>query len=336
MGRLTTALLVALWFMLNIGVLLLNKALLSSYAFDGPCTLTALHVRAPEQQRAPGRSHQAQMCACWLVAAVATRVLLLVPPQSVQSSRQLRAVALLAIVFAASVVLGNVSLRFISVSFNQAISAADPAFTAAFALLVLRKRETPAVYAALLPVVAGTVLASGFEPSFHAAGFCACLGAAAARALKSVLQESLLRDGEKLHSLNLLALMAPLALCVLLPLAALTEPGAPAAALHLVHTAPGFKSLLLLNCACAAGVNLANFAVTRATSALTLQVLGKAKSVLAVLLSLALFRNPVSVGGQAGYGLTLAGVALYGRAKARARARAEREDIVVLPLLSPS
>ena len=129
--------------------------------------------------------------------------------------------------------------------------------------------------------------------------------------------------------------MAPLALALLLPLAAITEPGAPAAALRLVRTARGFGPLLALNCACAAGVNLANLAVTRATSALTLQVLGKAKSVLAVLASLALFRNPVSAAGQAGYGLTLLGVALYGRAKTRARARAEREDGLVVPLLSP-
>jgi hypothetical protein len=83
--------------------------------------------------------------------------------------------------------------------------------------------------------------ASQFEPSFHAVGFALCLSAAGARALKSVLQELLLSDGcarvtllhtllqpltqqprharsEKMHSLNLLAHMAPMACGMLLPL----------------------------------------------------------------------------------------------------------------------
>jgi hypothetical protein len=88
-----------------------------------------------------------------------------------------------------------------------------------------------------------------FEPSFHSLGFVMCLSASAARALKSVLQEVLLSDGcaalnalllarahvahacvlhlrrEKMHSLNLLSHMAPMALLMLIPLVLLL--GAP-------------------------------------------------------------------------------------------------------------
>ncbi len=98
------------------------------------------------------------------------------------------------------------------------------------------------------------------------------------------------------------------------------ERDAPAAALALAATRPAFAPLLALNCAAASGVNLANFLVTRATSALTLQVLGKAKSVLAVGVSLLIFRNPVSALGLGGYAICLAGVAAYGRAKSAAHA----------------
>ena len=56
---------------------------------------------------------------------------------------------------------------------------------------------------------------------------------------------------------------------------------------------PLFAVVLLLNCTVAYCANLTNFLVTKATSALTLQVLGKAKGVLAVVLSLIIFRNPV-------------------------------------------
>jgi hypothetical protein len=96
------------------------------------------------------------------------------------------------------------------------------------------------------------------------------------------------------------------------------ERDAPAAALALARSQRAFLPLLLLNCGAASAVNLANFLVTRATSALTLQVLGKAKSVLAVAASLLIFRNEVSVLGLAGYGICLAGVAAYGKAKAAA------------------
>lgn len=60
---------------------------------------------------------------------------------------------------------------------------------------------------------------------------------------------------------------------------------------------------------------MTNFVVTRHTSALTLQVLGNAKSFVAVGLSVALFKNPVNILTVLGYAITVAGVALYSRAK---------------------
>ena len=75
-----------------------------------------------------------------------------------------------------------------------------------------------------------------------------------------------------MHSLNLLSHMAPMALLMLLPLVFVLERDALSAAAAAVASLPGFGAVLALNCCAAAGVNLANFLVTRATSALTLQV----------------------------------------------------------------
>lgn len=97
------ATLVALWFACNIGILLLNKALLSSYDFGFPVFLTACH-----------------MATCVVVSQVALRGLRLVPYEPLRSAAQRRAVSVLSLVFCASVVANNVSLRFIPVSFNQA------------------------------------------------------------------------------------------------------------------------------------------------------------------------------------------------------------------------
>jgi drug/metabolite transporter (DMT)-like permease len=68
------------------------------------------------------------------------------------------------------------------------MGAITPAMTAAFAFALLGTVETWATLGTLVPVMAGIVLAAGFEPSYSAVGLAACMGAAAARALKAVLQ----------------------------------------------------------------------------------------------------------------------------------------------------
>ena len=49
------------------------------------------------------------------------------------------------------------------------------------------------------------------------------------------------------------------------------------------------------------------------------QVLGNAKGAVAVVISILLFRNPVTVVGMAGYTITVMGVAAYGETKRRFR-----------------
>lgn len=73
-------------------------------------------------------------------------------------------------------------------------------------------------------------------------------------------------------------------------------------------------------------MNLTNFLVTRYTSALTLQVLGNAKGVVAVVISVLCFRNPVTTYSVLGYAITVGGVVLYSQAKkANKRAEAARK-----------
>ncbi|KAF9620998.1 hypothetical protein IFM89_015820, partial [Coptis chinensis] len=54
------------------------------------------------------------------------------------------------------------------------------------------KREAWLTYITLVPIVTSVVIASGGEPSFHLFGLIMCVGAIAARALKSVIQGILL------------------------------------------------------------------------------------------------------------------------------------------------
>ncbi|AAG50965.1 integral membrane protein, putative; 85705-84183 [Arabidopsis thaliana] len=338
-GRFFTIGLVASWYSSNIGVLLLNKYLLSNYGFKYPIFLTMCH-----------------MTACSLLSYVAIAWMKMVPMQTIRSRVQFLKIAALSLVFCVSVVFGNISLRFLPVSFNQAIGATTPFFTAVFAYLITFKREAWLTYFTLVPVVTGVVIASGkhpwdlpeldhfmicslyaaqirlevvllcvhsvnpSEPSFHLFGFIMCIAATAARALKSVLQGILLSsEGEKLNSMNLLLYMAPIAVVFLLPATLIMEKNVVGITIALARDDFRIVWYLLFNSALAYFVNLTNFLVTKHTSALTLQVLGNAKGAVAVVVSILIFRNPVSVTGMLGYSLTVCGVILYSEAKKRSK-----------------
>ncbi|XP_073298236.1 UDP-URONIC ACID TRANSPORTER 1-like [Primulina huaijiensis] len=293
--------LIILWYSTNIGVLLLNKFLLSSYGFAFPIFLTMCH-----------------MSACAVFSYISIVLLKVVPMQRIKSRSQFFRIATLSVVFCGSVVGGNISLKYLPVSFNQAVGSTTPFFTALFAYMMTLKREAWVTYACLVPVVAGVVIASGGEPSFHLYGFVMCIGATAARAFKSVLQGVLLsNEGEKLNSMNLMLYMSPIAVIVLLPAALVMEPNVLEVTVLLGIEHKFMWLLLLLNSTLAYGANLCNFLVTKHTSALTLQVLGNAKGAVAVVISILIFRNPVTFIGIAGYTMTVMGVVAYGETKRR-------------------
>ncbi|KAL1152961.1 hypothetical protein V6Z11_A09G144400 [Gossypium hirsutum] len=259
--------LIILWYSSNIGVLLLNKFLLSNYGFRFPIFLTMCH-----------------MSACAFLSYVSIVFMKLVPLQPIKSRPQFLKIATLSVVFCGSVVGAWVT------------------------------------YGALVPVVAGVVIASGGEPGFHWFGFIMCLSATAARAFKSVLQGILLSsEGEKLNSMNLLLYMSPIAVLVLVPAVIIMEPNVLEVILSLGKQHRYMWLLLFINSTMAYSANLSNFLVTKHTSALTLQVLGNAKGAVAVVISILLFRNPVTVVGIGGYTITVLGVVAYGEAKRRFR-----------------
>jgi drug/metabolite transporter (DMT)-like permease len=105
------------------------------------------------------------MASCSLFSYAAIAWLRIVPMQLPRSRLQLAKIAALSAVFCASVVSGNVSLRYLPVSFNQAIGATTPFFTAVFAYIMTVKRESFLTYLALVPVVTGVTIASGVSVS---------------------------------------------------------------------------------------------------------------------------------------------------------------------------
>ena len=350
-----TFLVVAAWYAANTGILLMNRALLFNFKFRRPLLLTLLHMSAcallgkicePWEESIEMRSRKGSSSSSSLADRVSEKENANASPFSSFSSSSSSStstssavaaaaagpakskVAVLAATFCAAVVLGNVSLRFIPVSFAQAIRSTTPAFTAALAFVLLGAREPLSVYATLLPVVGGVVLATGFEPSFDALGFGTAVAATAARSLKAVLQGALLTDPtrDRVGSMALLRLMAPVAAAMLLPATIFLEPGGLTATAAACRRSTGFAIFLLANAALSYVVNLTNFVVTKRTSPLTLHVLGNAKGVFATVVSVAVFKNPVSSVCAAGYLSAVAGTLLYGFLKSKHRRRSGKEE----------
>ena len=70
----------------------------------------------------------------------------------------------------------------------QVLGALTPAATAALAYALMGTIERAVTYAALVPVMLGIIIASGYEISFSTIGFALAVGGCLARAFKTVLQ----------------------------------------------------------------------------------------------------------------------------------------------------
>ena len=271
----------------------LNKWIFHRYPFRYPATLTCCH-----------------MLACCTLSRVTLRFRAQQP--KVLSARARRAVLQLSLVFVVSVAAGNAALGYIHVSFAQAIGATAPLWTVLLSVILTRSHHPPLVYVALGLISLGMLLTVRGEINFHVTGFLLVLTATLTRALKSILQGMLLSAAEeRLDPLELLfhmALRAAVALglwAVVMERSLLTDLGVREVGLWLCVLASSLVAFLL---------NLSQFFVTKATSAVTLQVLGNIKVVLLILVSVAIFGNEVSMQAAAGCTLCITGVVLYNMA----------------------
>ena len=211
------------------------------------------------------------MLACCTLSHVTLRCRAQQP--KILSARARRAVLQLSLVFVVSVAAGNAALGYIHVSFAQAIGATAPLWTVLLSVILTRSSHPPLVYVALGLISLGMLLTVRGEINFHPAGFVLVLTATLTRALKSILQGMLLSAAdERLDPLELLfhmALRAAVALglwAVIMERSLLTDLGVREVGLWLCVLASSLVAFLL---------NLSQFFVTKATSAVTLQVLGR-------------------------------------------------------------
>ncbi|CAE7241594.1 unnamed protein product [Symbiodinium sp. CCMP2592] len=240
-------------------------------------------------------------------------------------AQQAREIMPLSLCFALSVAMGNLSLKYIYPSFNQMLGSMSPLITVLLAVVMQQKRFPLKTWLSMPVICVGLAVCSAKELNFNALGAFYASGATVLRAVKSLIQGRLLSTSHQMDSVTLLYYMAPWAAMWLTLIMLFMEGGEPLFLLLAVFDLQGLGTdgdggvtgagqvvfLLMLSGLNACLLNIANFLVTSYTSPVTLQVLGNVKSCLSIAVSVAIFRNSLTLEQAIGVCTCLIGVWMY-------------------------
>uniref|UniRef100_A0ACD5TJF0 Uncharacterized protein n=2 Tax=Avena sativa TaxID=4498 RepID=A0ACD5TJF0_AVESA len=282
------------WWGFNVTVIITNKWIFQKLDFKFPLTVSCVHF----------------ICSS-IGAYVAIHVLKAKPLIQVEPEDRWRRIFPMSFVFCMNIVLGNVSLRYIPVSFMQTIKSFTPATTVILQWLVWSKHFEWRIWASLVPIVGGILLTSMTELSFNMFGFCAAMIGCLATSTKTILAESLLH-GYKFDSINTVYYMAPFATMILALPAMLLEGGGVIGWFYTHDSIVSALVIILGSGMLAFCLNFSIFYVIHSTTAVTFNVAGNLKVAVAVLVSWLIFRNPISPMNAIGCAITLVGCTFYG------------------------
>ncbi|KAL5558395.1 hypothetical protein UlMin_034606 [Ulmus minor] len=282
------------WWVFNVTVIVMNKWIFQKLDFKFPLSVSCIHF----------------ICSA-IGAYLVIKVLKLKPLITVDPEDRWRRIFPMSFVFCINIVLGNVSLRYIPVSFMQTIKSFTPATTVILQWFIWRKSFDWRIWASLIPIVGGILLTSVTELSFNMFGFCAALFGCLATSTKTILAESLLH-GYKFDSINTVYYMAPFATMILAVPALLLEGNGVLEWLNTHESLVPALIIILSSGLLAFCLNFSIFYVIHSTTAVTFNVAGNLKVAVAVLVSWMIFRNPISAMNGVGCGITLLGCTFYG------------------------
>lgn len=282
------------WWGFNVTVIVMNKWIFQKEDFKFPLTVSCVHF----------------ICSA-ILAYLSIHMFKIKPLIPVEPEDRWKRIFPMSFVFCVNIVLGNVSLRYIPVSFMQTIKSFTPATTVVLQCVVWRKYFDWRIWASLVPIVGGILLTSITELNFNMFGFCAALFGCVATSTKTILAESLLH-GYKFDSINTVYYMAPFATMILSVPAILLEGGGVIEWLQTRESLYWGLFLIFGSGVLAFCLNFSIFYVIHSTTAVTFNVAGNLKVAFAVLVSWSIFRNPISALNAVGCAVTLIGCTFYG------------------------
>lgn len=282
------------WYATNIFTVVLNKYLFQFIDFTYPLTLTAIH-----------------MLICSIGSFIVLRMLRLVPLIAIDKNKYGSHILPLAAIFCINIILGNISLRYIPVSFMQTIKSLVPAFTVLLQVSVFKQPSPNMIYLTLIPVVGGVALASFTEANFNIEGFATALVASLTTSIQSIVSSILLTGSMRLDAINMVYYMAPASFVLIVPFALIYEYNGIST---YDYEQLGFNyvvfALMLSGCV-AYLLNICTFFAIKSTSPLTFTVFGNLKVVVVIVISVLIFRNKIGIMNAVGCFVAIVGIIWY-------------------------
>ncbi|KAH9818198.1 UDP-galactose transporter 1 [Teratosphaeria destructans] len=307
---LTTQLIfLGLYFLLNLGLTLSNKAVLQTARL--PWLLTVMHSSATS------------LGCCVLYVIGHFRLTRL------QVKEHLILIAFSSL-FTLNIAISNVSLALVSVPFHQVLRSTTPVATIIIYRTVYSRSYSKETYLSMVPLILGVGLATFGDYYFSIIGFALTLLGVLLAAVKSVATNRLMTGNLALSALEVLFRMSPLAAMQCLLYAAA---GGEFEALRSAVDDGTFKLPFLLalgmNALMAFSLNVVSFQTNKVAGALTVSVCGNLKQSLTILLGIMLFDVRVTALNGIGTIITLAGAAYYSSVELATKKTRERAAVSV-------
>ncbi|KAK8809524.1 hypothetical protein WA158_000467 [Blastocystis sp. Blastoise] len=280
-----------IWFCLNVLVTILNKAFFSRFKCPYPICVTLVHM------------------ICSFTCSFLLLSLKTCYRRKSVSSRRYKSIAMMSVVFASNILLGNSSLNFCSLAFVQMIRCTIPAITVIFSYLVLGQKTSFRVLCSLVPVVVGACIVYIGEIWVTPFGVFITVAGCCLSSLKTVLTKMFLSSGEKLDPVQLLEFNSMLACFEILPISVTLE--RKFFTEWIFNTPTLYILLLLLHGFCAFLLNISNFEATKVTNPIYITVGGNVKQVVMIFLSVYLFDSKMTTVGIIGSSITIFGATWY-------------------------